>query len=1122
MTHQLLERQLKKLGIDADTPPNSSHWAKFLEQIDNTYQEADQDRYLLERSLAISSKEMQQLYENLKQASELRYRHIFEGVQDAIIVLSPDGCIMDANHKACELFDRSLDDLTQLNFAELECQGNQPGSLGWLPNDDAPTSTIVSADFRINGNVLPVEITSSQQKIGDEEVILAVIRDVSDRKQSEAAMARRAAELSILNEISGKIAGVLDLDSLLHRTVELIQKNFKLEHVAIFLINPEEETLVMQARSGVYADSFPDYHTLKIGQGIVGWVAEVGASLLVGDVRKEKRYVNFYPNKVNTLSELSLPIIASDRVLGVLDIQSQEKDAFSDHDLVVMGTLVDQIAVAIDNAHLYEELQRELTERQQVLEALRHSEANHRAVFEGVHDGIIVESMTGEVLDVNSRACEMYGWSKEEFLAKKISDLFPTGSFAIMPEELKRSAQQETAFETVNIRADGSHFHAEVAARLQTIGDKLVMLVLVRDITERKTAEEELLRSQQRLQILYDYSPDGYYLTDLKGTFIDGNAAAEKIVGYPKEELIGKTLLDTGLLTKKDIPRAANLLGKNVVGQPTGPDIFELNRKDGSQVTVEISTYPVKLDQKTVVLGIARNITERLEAEAAMRESEERFRSVAETAVDAVVILDGKGHVRYWNKAAEVIFGYTIGEVHGKKVDLIIPGEYLNLHDLGTQQVLGTVESQEIGRPIELHGKRKNGEEFPLELSLASWRTPGGEFTSAIIRDVSAKRDAQRRSQLQDRLAAVGQLAAGIAHDFNNILGTIILYSELMLKSDALPPKDRDRLATIFKQAERGAHLTAQILDFGRKSVMEQHHIDLVPFFEDLGHLLSRTLPENVQLDFNFDRSNHYFIDADPTRLQQVIMNLALNSRDAMPNGGELKFDIELLDVDSVNPPYRDMPSGPWVRIRVIDTGEGIPPDILPHIFEPFFTTKAQGEGTGLGLAQVYGIVKQHGGYIEADSEISVGTTFIIYLPAVPEPAISKVDAETEPTRAGTGETVLVVEDDEATRMAICEILGTMGYQVLNVADGLQALNTLEVEHERIRLIISDLVMPNLGGRDLYDLVVDRYPRIKMIIMTGYPLGTHTRELLDRRRVFWLQKPLTSDTLSQAVQEMLK
>jgi two-component system cell cycle sensor histidine kinase/response regulator CckA len=302
---------------------------------------------------------------------------------------------------------------------------------------------------------------------------------------------------------------------------------------------------------------------------------------------------------------------------------------------------------------------------------------------------------------------------------------------------------------------------------------------------------------------------------------------------------------------------------------------------------------------------------------------------------------------------------------------------------------------------------------------------------------------------------------------------------------------------------------------------MEKHALNLVPFLQELEKLLSRTIPEAVKLSIDYNGGQSYIVNADPTRMQQVFLNLALNARDAMPKGGELKISLHQIDVDEAHPPYPGMKSGAWVKICVTDNGHGIAEDVMPHIFEPFFTTKPQGKGTGLGLAQVYGIVKQHEGYIDAESTPDQWTTFTIFIPALETIAIDHVPSALKGESSGEGECILVVEDDESTRVAICEILNAMGYAVLDVADGVEALDVLADKNGQIDLILSDLVMPNMGGRDLYDTVTEQHPDIKVILMTGYPLGGHTRELLDRSRVTWLQKPLSSEAIARAVKEML-
>lgn len=634
------------------------------------------------------------------------------------------------------------------------------------------------------------------------------------------------------------------------------------------------------------------------------------------------------------------------------------------------------------------------TTRERAEEGLRQSEARYRSIFEGVQDAIFVESLTGEVLDVNARACEMYGWSREEFLRKTVRDLVPEGNLAVIASEMERENLPDQPVETVNIRACGELFPVEITTQLQAIGHKTVMLVMVRDITARKRAEE------------------------------------------------------------------------------------------------------------------------------ALRESEERFRNVAQTAADGIVLADNNCRILYWNRAAETIFGYSGEEALGKRLSTLMPKQYVDLTLKSIERVWRTGGSDLLGEDVEMHGLRKDGEEFPMDLCLSSWESNGEKYCSAMIRDVTEARGAQKSAQLRDRLAVVGQLAAGIAHDFNNILGTIILYSELMLNGGDQLPEDRARLTTIIEQAQRGANLTAQVLDFSRRSVMERHPMDLAPFMNDLIRLLERTLPESIRVKLSLEGES-FVVMADPTRMQQVIMNLAFNARDAMPEGGELRFDLSRLCVEPGMLPCRDMAPGEWVRVRVSDTGTGISTDALPHIFEPFFTTKPPDQGTGLGLAQVYGIIKQHDGYIDVMSQEQEGTTFIIYMPALEDAVSPRLIPDPVCAKVGHAETILVVEDDEATRRAACEILESLNYRVLVAADGQEALRIFQQRAEEIELLITDLIMPALGGVALYQKLRELHPTVHVVVMTGYPMDAGTRELLERGSVTWMQKPLGTEALARTVRKVL-
>jgi signal transduction histidine kinase/CheY-like chemotaxis protein len=390
-----------------------------------------------------------------------------------------------------------------------------------------------------------------------------------------------------------------------------------------------------------------------------------------------------------------------------------------------------------------------------------------------------------------------------------------------------------------------------------------------------------------------------------------------------------------------------------------------------------------------------------------------------------------------------------------------------------------------------------------------------------ILRDITQEREVQDRIQMQERLATVGQLAAGIAHDFNNIMAAIVVYADLLLMDKGLSSSSRERLTIIQQQVERAASLIRQILDFSRRSVMEQSSLDVLPLLKEIEKLLSRTLPETVTVELLY-QEGEYLLTADPTRLQQVFMNLAVNARDAMPDGGTLSFELSHLHLAlSDSPPIPDMPPGAWICIRVRDTGTGIPLEEQSHIFEPFFTTKPVGHGTGLGLAQVYGIIKQHNGYIDFESQVDEGTQFFIYLPALAEPKQETKADEHFSELDGSGRLVLLVEDDPATRKALHAMLSMQNYRVLAAENGAEAFEYLKSNADNIVLVVSDIVMPQMGGFDLYREMQEHWPQIEILFVTGHPLDDQNQQILQDGKVHWLQKPFTVQEFNQTLFELL-
>lgn len=464
----------------------------------------------------------------------------------------------------------------------------------------------------------------------------------------------------------------------------------------------------------------------------------------------------------------------------------------------------------------------------------------------------------------------------------------------------------------------------------------------------------------------------------------------------------------------------------------------------------------------------------------------------------------------------EVIIANPVGCSYLQSLGGITIGQRLErLGDSSLAELLSTIDGQ---LPVEIN-LEESGQVFEV-YSSPSPLGEGEQGYTLLIRDVTETRRVQMRARDQERQAAVGQLASGIAHDFNNIMGSIILYGEMLLANPDVKNKDRQRLQTIMEQAQRAAALTRQILDFSRSGLLEPHHIDLIPFIERVSKLLSRTLPENIRLTL-MRKGKEYTVNADPVRLQQVLMNLAINARDAMPHGGELRFQLEHLHYDEDHPVrFSEMPLGDWIRISVSDTGTGIDEKTLPHIFEPFFTTKQPGKGSGLGLAQVYGIIKQHDGYVDAESQPGQGTAIHLYLPAF-APSVKDSLISDEGSLQVEKSTLLVVEDDEITRIAVSETLRAHHYSVMTAPNGQEAIKMLESHNKEIDLVLSDMVMPGLSGERLYQQMQMDYPEIGVMIMTGYPMEPATRELFERNGVSWLAKPIHSRALIRAIQKAL-
>ncbi|MEW5988169.1 MAG: response regulator [Chloroflexota bacterium] len=505
--------------------------------------------------------------------------------------------------------------------------------------------------------------------------------------------------------------------------------------------------------------------------------------------------------------------------------------------------------------------------------------------------------------------------------------------------------------------------------------------------------------------------------------------------------------------------------------------------------------------------------------ETALWEQEARFRAIFEKGAVGIGLADMSGRFLETNAALQNMLGYSAAELRGLSfLEVTHPDE----RDRDGKLFAELVAGQRDYYQVEKRYVRKDGRVVWGRPNVSLVRDSHGQpqFAIGVVDDITERKEAEERSLQQERLAAVGQLAAGIAHDFNNIMAVIVLHSQLLQRARSLSEKDRQRLATIHQQANHASRLIQQILDFSHRSTMERGPLDVLPLLKEMVKLWQRTLPENVRLHLSYDQ-DEYVLNGDPTRLEQVFMNLAVNARDAMPNGGALEIRLARLNLlPEDRPPVPGMLPGAWLSLSFSDTGAGILPGVLPHIFEPFFTTKVGGRGTGLGLAQVYGIVHQHDGYITVESQPGWGTTFTIFLPLLAE-GIETAVAPEAPIHVTGAATVLVVEDELPVREALRETLLGLGFRVWHCSDGPAALRLFNQRGPEIDLVLSDLVMPGMSGLELFQSLKARRPDVRMMMMTGYPLAGGGDALLEQGVLDWLPKPFTADQLAQKIEAAL-
>ena len=691
--------------------------------------------------------------------------------------------------------------------------------------------------------------------------------------------------------------------------------------------------------------------------------------------------------------------------------------------------------------------------------------------------------------------------------------------------ELARKCGMASAFGVpIEVRGEVCHvlefFSPKIAPPdrelLQTLGAIASQLSY---LIERKRSEEALRRSEMRKAAILRAALDCIITFDLEGKITEFNPAAEHAFGYTQETALGREMAELIIpATLRETHQRGLALFHAANAGPAAGRRMELTalRSDLSEFPVELAISRFVIDERPMFTAYLRDITERKAAERLNSE----LAAVVANSNDAMIACTLDGTITGWNLGAERIYGYASEEIIGRSLEELIPPERLDEFP----QTLNMVKGGQSLANYESVRLRKDGKKISVSLTDSPILGDGGRITglSSIARDITERKRLEEELLQAQKMDAVGRLAGGIAHDFNNILTAILGYSDLIIGQTDERQWMYKHLTEIRKAADFAASLTHQLLAFSRRQPLFLRVFNLNDSVRSLQKMLQRVIGENIAIKTQF-KAEIGRLKADPSQLEQVLLNLCVNARDAMPRGGSITIQTEdvtyIFDETSA---VNEMPAGEYVKLTVTDTGHGMTPEVCRHIFEPFFTTKEQGQGTGLGLATCYGIVKQSGGYIAVESVVGEGTTFAIYLPRVDESG-EKASSKMEIGQlVGGHETVLYVEDEITVRSLTTHVLLRLGYTVLEAADGKSAQDAAETHGaQKIDLLFSDVVLPDSGGQDLAQWIRQRSAGTRILFTSGYvDENILKRHGLDASAAF-LQKPFTPADLAKKIREVL-
>ena len=761
---------------------------------------------------------------------------------------------------------------------------------------------------------------------------------------------------------------------------------------------------------------------------------------------------------------------------------------------------------------------RDVTARKRAEEALRQSETRFRTLAETAADAIITIDESGNITFTNRAAEKVFGYSQEEMLNSELTMLMPESlryihreAFASYHATGERHISWD-AIELFGLHKNGKEVPLELSFGEFTQDDKQFFTGIVRDITGRQRAVEALRQSEEKYRELVENISDVVYAADGLGIITYVSPVVEQIIGFSPSEITGKPILD--LVYHEDLPQFLESFNQKPEGA-IEPLEHRIIAKSGEIRWVRNSSRQVfDADQVVGFRGIMADVTAHKQVEANL----ERLATAVEQASDSIFITDTTGTIQYVNPAFERTSGYSRDEAIGQNPRIL----------KGSKQ--GPSFFREMWNTISAGGvwtgrfinERKDSTLLEEDATISPVRDKAGRIVGfvGVERDVTKEVELEKQLLHAQKMEAVGRLAGGVAHDFNNLLTAIIGYGQLVERRLEGDSPLRTDVKEILDAGNRAAALTNQLLAFSRRQTLIPRNLDLNETIGNLMKMLRRIIGEDIDLTFQ-SATNLSPVFADAGQIEQVIMNLAVNARDAMAAGGRLTIETSNVTFNEAYcGEYLWARPGRYVQVSVIDTGVGMDAETLRRIFEPFFTTKDIGKGTGLGLAVVYGIIKQHDGFIHVDSEPDQGTAFRVYLNAQDaltheEPSSNNIALK------GGSETILVAEDEETLRELARTVLEALGYRVVLASNGEEAVSVYEAVTGHVDLVILDLIMPRMSGRQAYEQIRAMGGNVPAIFMTGYAALALSGELVGESNAVLIQKPYAVDELCRLVREVL-